>query len=168
MEYSESLRRGEGWTEHELRSGQFAAAEPGAKLADTYNPLCKGRGELGEPAEERTASQDFGYDSRGRYAQLPQSTPGPNDADGWYRVLFDRPWLAPSLRRSEAERIFRRMADGLDDESYLHELRTLFCENRVDRLRMLGNGVYPESAAVAFMMLLVLMRKNMAHKEWEI
>ncbi len=53
-------------------------------------------------------------------------SPGPGDADGWKRYLRDAPDLEPAVRRG---------ADGL--------------AQRVDRLRLCGNGVVPLVAAHA-------------------
>ncbi|UYN98377.1 MAG: DNA cytosine methyltransferase [Devosia sp.] len=63
--------------------------------------------------------------------------PGPSDLDGWRRVLAHSPDLEPSVRR---------MADGLAarlDLSGPHAAR-------VDRLRLLGNGVVSLEGAYAF------------------
>ncbi len=57
--------------------------------------------------------------------------PGPDDAVAWRRVVESRPDLEPSVRR---------VADGL--------------ANRVDRLRLTGNGVVPRQAAEALIQLL--------------
>ncbi|PPQ42148.1 hypothetical protein CKO39_18330 [Rhodopseudomonas palustris] len=62
--------------------------------------------------------------------------PGPSDLDGWRRVLAHSPDLEPAVRR---------MADGVAarlDLSGPHAAR-------VERLRMLGNGVMPLQAAYA-------------------
>lgn len=56
--------------------------------------------------------------------------PGPQDAEGWHAYLARWPGLEPALRRG---------ADGLA------------C--RVDRLRVLGNGVVPDQAELAFRIL---------------
>jgi DNA (cytosine-5)-methyltransferase 1 len=63
----------------------------------------------------------------GRSSLFP---PGPGDSDGWKRVLAQRPDLEPAVCR---------VADGLAD--------------RVDRLRVCGNGVVPIQAAEAFLIL---------------
>ena len=86
------------------------------------------------------------HDSRGRLAQradglsqrkesaggpplpsdFPLSPPGPGDIEGWRAVLKRAPELEPAVCR---------VADGM--------------ASRVDRLRMLGNGVHPLAAAYA-------------------
>lgn len=63
----------------------------------------------------------------GRSGERAPWPPGPEDADGWSRVRRDRPDLEPAVRR---------VADGL--------------ANRVERLRLLGNGVVPAQAAAAW------------------
>ena len=61
--------------------------------------------------------------------------PGPGDTDAWSAILAERPELAPAV-----EPLIRGVADGV--------ARTL--EHRTQRLRLLGNGVVPLAAAVAF------------------
>ena len=56
--------------------------------------------------------------------------PAPDDADGWCAYLERNPGAQPAVRRG---------TDGL--------------ANRVDRLRLTGNGVVPAVAAVAFRVL---------------
>lgn len=56
--------------------------------------------------------------------------PGPADAEGWRQYLNSWPGAEPALRRS---------ADGM--------------ARQVDRLRLLGNGVVPDQAALAFRVL---------------
>jgi len=123
-------------------------------VADTIDKGPQGEQQRGTLLRDRYRAETHGPIGKLCGSRLPSSPPGPNDADGWANVLRFAPWLAPSLRWSEAERIFRRVANGLENEPHLHPLRSLFCENRVDRLRMLGNGVYPESAATAFVTLM--------------
>ncbi|MFJ6322286.1 MULTISPECIES: DNA cytosine methyltransferase [unclassified Rhizobium] len=62
---------------------------------------------------------------------LPVFPPGPGSIDEWRSVIGRAPWLEPS---------FRRVADGLASRMDI---------GRVDRLRMLGNGVVPLQAAYA-------------------
>lgn len=57
--------------------------------------------------------------------------PGPEDDVQWRRVLITHPTLAPAVKSG-----VRGMAHGMAD--------------RVDRLRILGNGVVPAQAAFAF------------------
>ncbi|QSQ10775.1 DNA cytosine methyltransferase [Myxococcus landrumensis] len=66
----------------------------------------------------------------GGHPVLPQWPPGRDDLDGWRSVLAVRPDLEPAICR---------MADGLG--------------HRVDRLRLLGNGVVPQQAALAYHLL---------------
>ena len=65
----------------------------------------------------------------GSHGRLPWP-PGPGDADGWRDYLDRWPGTEPAVRRG---------ADGL--------------AHRVDRLRLLGNGVVPDQAALAFRIL---------------
>lgn len=63
--------------------------------------------------------------------------PGPSDLDGWRGVLTHSPDLEP---------VVRRMADGVAARLDLAGPHAA----RVERLRMLGNGVVPLQAAYAF------------------
>lgn len=63
--------------------------------------------------------------------EVPLFPPGPEDVDRWRGVLAGTPELEPA---------FRRMADGMASRLDI---------GRVDRLRMLGNGVVPLQAAYA-------------------
>ncbi len=75
----------------------------------------------------------------GRGSSLPAFPPGPTDWRGWQRVLDAGRWdLLPALDEAEeAERPVCGMASRLVD-----------C-NRIDGLRLLGNGVVPAQAAIA-------------------
>lgn len=69
-------------------------------------------------------------DVGGGRSGLPLWPPGPDDHDGWRRLLATDPGLEPSVRRD---------ADGL--------------AGRLERLRTVGNGVVPLVAAAAFLRL---------------
>lgn len=71
-----------------------------------------------------------------RNASVGLFPPGPSDIDGWRRVLAHSPDLEPSVRR---------MADGLAARVDLAGPHAA----RVDRLRLLGNGVVPLVAGYA-------------------
>ncbi|WP_427928641.1 DNA cytosine methyltransferase [Agrobacterium cavarae] len=76
-------------------------------------------------------------DEARRNADWPSTfPPGPGDANGWREVISRTPELEPA---------FRRMADGLASRLDIA---------RVDRLRMLGNGVVPLEAAYALRTLI--------------
>jgi DNA (cytosine-5)-methyltransferase 1 len=68
--------------------------------------------------------------------------PGP-DSGEWDRIREERPNLSPALEKSEAKSYVRRMVNGVDVGL-----------DRVDRLRILGNGVVPLQAAYAFKLLM--------------
>ncbi|MCT4334336.1 DNA cytosine methyltransferase [Paracoccus sp. YLB-12] len=65
-------------------------------------------------------SQGWGNDAGEHPCQRPAWPPSPHDANGWKRYLRSAPDAEPAIRRG---------ADGL--------------ANRVDRLRLCGNGVVP-------------------------
>lgn len=71
-------------------------------------------------------SQGRGDEPSEHAGQRPAWPPGPHDADGWARYLRSAPDAEPAIRRG---------ADGL--------------AQRVDRLRLCGNGVVPLVAAHA-------------------
>lgn len=78
---------------------------------------------------------------RAGLGSLPLWPPGPADVEGWRRVLSVAPFLAPALPQPGIRRVVDGMAlasGGLD---------------RIELLRLLGNGVVPDQAAAAFLLL---------------
>ena len=105
-----------------------------------------------------------------RRPDLPLFPPGPGDLAGWQRVLAEAPELAPSTPGdrlailSAGRRLYRLVAPGINRrargkasraafEPYIRDMADGMAD-RVDRLRMLGNGVVPLQAAYAFCALL--------------
>ena len=120
-----SQRCGEGRTEREGLGGEPAlVGADGALAHPDRDRLQVQRREL---PEDRDAQSRRHADGR-RTADPP---PGPHDAAGWAAYLRAFPGLEPSVRRG---------SDGL---AY-----------RLDRLRMLGNGVVPDQAEWAFRQLI--------------
>lgn len=104
----------------------------------------------GSGRERWAERDDHGEDARGhvtdgRHNGIPRYPPGPQDLDAWRALLDERPWLAPALGReaeAEAERALRLVAHGL------------VAGERRDMLRLAGNGVVPQQAAMAIRALL--------------
>ncbi len=95
-----------------------------AALADA------GHGQLQEPRRRSEGRA-------GPRAAVPLFPPGPRDTDAWAAILAERPELAPA--QSAVCGVAPRVAAAL--------------EHRAHRLRLLGNGVVPLVAAVAFRLL---------------
>ena len=125
-------RRGEGQPQPSLRSGRHTAGCASGAVDDTTDRdrslhAGRGRSRQGEIDAGRASAAD---------AELGLFPPGPSDLDGWRRVLAHSPHLEPAVRR---------MADGVAarlDLSGPHAAR-------IERLRMLGNGVVCLEAAYA-------------------
>ena len=158
VEHATSERRGEGRTEPELRSWRESASVSGGAMGNTkcsghdgrphdtlrrsiQRDVAKGAGRSidemddAEIARSRGVSTQPGrQDETGSHFDGTVSLfpPGPSDHEGWQAVLEREPELEPA---------FRRGANGLAPEMDFA---------RVDRLRMLGNGVVPLQAAYAF------------------
>lgn len=155
-------RRGQGRPEHAREQGRSAAAGTGGELADAGNegsPSTRGdsrsqetfdatrscSGELADadgfgrrPKGDCRVASDDALQSCGGMDAVPAIIPGPSDPR-WPALLAGRPELAPAIDAAEAERLLCRGFDAL--------------ANRVDRLRLLGNGVDPVAAAYAFLCL---------------
>lgn len=111
----------EGRAEPELRGGRDAAAGTGSAVADATVPR-------GGAASVQPGRQDeAGGDAHGA-GLFP---PGPGDLSRWRDTLERAPELEPAIRG---------VADGLASRLDIA---------RVDRLRLLGNGVVPLAAAYA-------------------
>lgn len=117
-----------------VEGGVFRASEVGAPhererlfilgVADAVRGGCDGRQEGQEWGSQQRAADEWSGGG-------PVFPPGPDDLSSWRAVLDRSPDLEPA---------FRRVADGLASRLDI---------GRVDRLRMLGNGVVPLQAAYA-------------------
>lgn len=113
--------RREGRPEPIFRSGRDAAAGDGGAMADAIR---RGHDGIAQDALGRQIKRNA--TERAERDDLPLYPPGPNDIDAWREIIERTPQFEPAVRR---------MADGM--------------AGRLDRLRMLGNGVNPLQAAYA-------------------
>ena len=146
--------RSEGRAESSVRGGRDAVAGASRVVADAD---ARGRRAMQRHHDERkpdlARSGEKVADAEGARLERPRPPgtapdlrrrsgdesgadwpPGPDDADGWRDYLEWWPGLEPSVRR------------GAD-------VSPPWLDNRIDRLRALGNGVVPLQAAVAFRVL---------------
>ena len=121
-------------------------------LADAVESRCEGELEraiargIGDAARlhgRATVAGGVGLRSDGWERETPATgagvfPPRPADRDAWGAVLADRPELAPAIESGVCG-VADELAAGLVD--------------RAHRLRVLGNGVAPLQAAVAFRLL---------------
>lgn len=113
--------RREWRAEHEIQCGRDAAASDGSTMADDIR-----RGHDGIEADTIRRQIKRNASERSERNDLPLYPPGPSDIDAWREIIGRAPQFEPAVRR---------MADGM--------------AGRLDRLRMLGNGVNPLQAAYA-------------------
>ena len=156
---------GRGWQDDEgvSASGRERAGEPVGDVGDTDH--CTGIDVCGESRHEdgeRQGESDSGNSSRQgvgdtdqqgpqgrgepereRGYKLPAWPPGPADRDAWAYILERWPELAPAV-----EPTLRGVVNGDGDGLA-----------RSDQLRILGNGVVPLQAAVAFRTLVTQARR---------
>ena len=142
---------GEGRAEHDVRIGRDTATGSGGTMADAGGAERQGK----QPGQRDAC----GWQEPDGYPALPGGAglfpPGPGDAAAWAAVLRSAPDMAPAAAardlhawarnmeadgrewwQAAAEPEFRRLVDGLADRS--------------SKLRLLGNGVVPLSAAYAW------------------
>lgn len=120
-------RRGVSPAEEGARSHDIWRRRPSSgsdRLADASSAGLEGfDAEQPEGTDRQCSGRTTGPQGRA----LGIFPPGPNEFVAWTDVLANSPQLEPAIRR---------MAHGL--------------ANRVDRLRLCGNGVVPQQAALAF------------------
>lgn len=161
--HAAKLRRGKGRTEQPGLVGQppFELDRSAEPVGDADGQgLAIGRDQRGERVEEPTwIGGASGYVLGGQGSEGPSTAPyppGPDDAAAWDAYLRIYPWVTPAVPR--AQRVLRRGADGMaadvDGPGLSEALRAAIAadpygRNRMDRLRLLGNGVNPDQAALA-------------------
>lgn len=134
--------RGEGWTKPSVLGRTPGADGSGAAMVHANRPERRTDVERGL----HTDWHDGGWSQKTSWTGEPSATsfafpslypPGPSDLDSWRRVLAHSPHLEPAVRR---------MADGVAARLDLTGPHAA----RIERLRMLGNGVVWLQAAYAF------------------
>ncbi len=112
--------------------GEAPERQRGRKAAgDTGAGVVADAGAGGRDGRQEDAQRGEGRRTLAEWTSLGVRPPGPSDRDGWRRVIDAAPMLEPA---------FCRMADGV---------APWLDADRIDRLRMLGNGVHPLAAAYA-------------------
>ena len=138
------VRPGNGATgsvQHNSRSSDVADTKGNGRRGRGNETAQQTEGRCGDVADAdatRPQGRDIGRHGEGeraaRTSSPPLFAPFRNDYDGWTRLLSEMPDVEPAFCR-----VAHGVASGLD-----------LNENRIDRLRLLGNGVVPLTAAVAF------------------
>jgi DNA (cytosine-5)-methyltransferase 1 len=120
---------GNEWQRFRPDARQSGADLDAGSVADASRAGPQGRELSGTCDDERHGPNAHGSTSELCGAWLPLLCPGPSDAR-WPDIIARAPHLEPAIRR---------VADGL--------------ANRVDRLRLCGNGVHPLAAGYAWLAL---------------
>lgn len=149
------IGRGEGQPKSELRGGRDTIASAGDSAWRNVDDATRDRNQRGVGNQAGTQHSSSSYKhivepNEGRWRPHDVNAgggvglfpPGPSDLSSWRDTLERAPELEPA---------FRRVADGL---------ATRLDIARVDRLRMLGNGVVPLEAAYAFRTLSTRLAKR--------
>lgn len=141
----ESVGWRQGRPEHAWQQRRSAVAVASGELGSANRTDAQGRRRGGDARRRQEPSRHAGLAGGG--LERPAIIPGPTDSR-WIDVLDRWPELQPALSQEEAQSHLRRGFDAL--------------ANRVDRLRMLGNGVDPVAAAYAWLSLDALLASDVA------
>ena len=84
---------------------------------------------------------------------LPNFPPGPNAKEEWESIIAENPDLAPAVENTS--RLGRRRGESKEAEPQVRGMANGMARGlaRISRLRILGNGVVPQQAALAFEIL---------------
>jgi DNA (cytosine-5)-methyltransferase 1 len=126
--------RGPRWISEERESERVGPSRDIRELADVADAGCRDDAGWSYGARKEQARECI----VGASGVVPIFPPGPGSRD-WLRILAERPDLAPATQPG---------VRGVDDGR----------PSRLDRLRMLGNGVLPLDAAYAFTTLWACLR----------
>ncbi|QHW26633.1 DNA cytosine methyltransferase [Rhizobium leguminosarum bv. viciae 248] len=148
MEYAQGDRWGEGRPEPSVRSGRAASPVTDGAMGDTARVVGEDIIDRLGTARQRVVALDRSASRDGHGGGATRDLPGQREdaAPSWIRPLFApgpadiSSWCDTLASSPELEPAFRRVAHGLASRMDV---------GRVDRLRMLGNGVVPLQAAYA-------------------
>ena len=133
-----------GAIQPEQPTGPGVSSARADELADSDSQRGRSRNTKWEDAEDARQPSTTEEYNRG----IPAWPPGPNQSDEWRRILTERPDLAPALTK-DALAYFRGVDDGASSG-----IQRRKPNNKTQRLKILGNGIVPQVAAAAWLLMM--------------